>query len=152
MKVLHVLRKCDPAEWGGTETALHRLFSGLRDRAVESVVYCPQLEKNLPKDPMVEAGFSVRRFRAFVPVFGLSEVRRRQLVAVGGNLMSFDLISALRREPKASVIHAHALGRLGGIALTIAKERQLPCVVTIHGGVLDLPEKEIGRASCRERV
>jgi glycosyltransferase involved in cell wall biosynthesis len=55
--------------------------------------------------------------------------------------MSFDLISALRREPKASVIHAHALGRLGGIALTIAKERQLPCVVTIHGGVLDLPEK-----------
>jgi glycosyltransferase involved in cell wall biosynthesis len=90
---------------------------------------------------MVEAGFNVRRFRAFVPVLGLSAVRRRQLVAVGGNLMSFELISALRREPKASVIHAHALGRLGGIALTIAKERQLPCVVTIHGGVLDLPEK-----------
>jgi glycosyltransferase involved in cell wall biosynthesis len=141
MKVLHVLRKCDPAEWGGTETALHRLFSGLRERAVESVVYCPQLERPPAKDPLVESGFSVRRFRAFVPVFGLSEVRRKQLVAVGGNLMSFGLISALRREPKASVIHAHALGRLGGIALTIAKERQLPCVVTIHGGVLDLPEK-----------
>src|SRR5207237_1384871 len=28
----------------------------------------------------------------------------------------------------------------GGIALTAAKRRQVPFVVTIHGGVLDLPE------------
>ena len=38
-------------------------------------------------------------------------------------------------------MHAHALGRIGGIALTIAQQRHLPFVVTIHGGVLDLPEK-----------
>jgi alpha-maltose-1-phosphate synthase len=38
-------------------------------------------------------------------------------------------------------MHAHTLGRIGGIALTIAKQRKLPFVVTIHGGVLDLPEK-----------
>jgi glycosyltransferase involved in cell wall biosynthesis len=53
--------------------------------------------------------------------------------------MSFDLISQLRREKDFSVIHTHTLGRIGGIALTIAKQRGVPFLVTIHGGVLDLP-------------
>jgi glycosyltransferase involved in cell wall biosynthesis len=38
-------------------------------------------------------------------------------------------------------MHTHTLGRIGGIALTIAKQRRVPFVVTIHGGVFDLPEK-----------
>src|SRR5262249_5165931 len=35
---------------------------------------------------------------------------------------------------------SHTLGRLGGIALSLAKQRGVPFVVTIHGGVLDLPQ------------
>ncbi len=61
------------------------------------------------------------------------------MVSVGGNLFSFDLVPALWREPGVAVIHSHALGRLGGIGLTIARRRHLPFVVTIHGGFLDLP-------------
>jgi glycosyltransferase involved in cell wall biosynthesis len=38
-------------------------------------------------------------------------------------------------------MHTHTLGRIGGIALTIARQRRIPFVVTIHGGVLDLPDK-----------
>src|SRR5207342_912761 len=38
-----------------------------------------------------------------------------------------------------SIIHTHTLGRIGGIGLTVAKQRNVPFVVTIHGGVLDLP-------------
>lgn len=53
--------------------------------------------------------------------------------------MSLDLPLALWREPGLALIHAHALGRLGGIAATIARLRRLPLVVTIHGGYLDLP-------------
>jgi len=67
--------------------------------------------------------------------------RRRQLVSVGGNLMSFDLLPGLWREKDVSVIHSHTLGRIGGIALTIAKRRRLPFVITVHGGALDLPEQ-----------
>jgi glycosyltransferase involved in cell wall biosynthesis len=141
MRVVHVLRKCDPAEWGGTETALERLFGGLREYDVDSVVYRPWLASEPAEDPLVRAGHRVERFKAFVPVVGMSRERRRQLVAVGGNLMSFDLVSALWREEPVAVIHAHALGRLGGIALTVAKRRGLPYVVTIHGGVMDLPDK-----------
>jgi starch synthase len=141
MRVAHLLRKLDPAEWSGTEMAIHRLFDGLRSNGVDPVVYCPKLENGNRQDPLVSSGFEVQRFKAFVPVLGLSRQRRRQLISVGGNLMSFDLIASLWRERHLAIMHAHALGRIGGIALTIAKQRQVPFVVTIHGGVLDLPEK-----------
>ena len=140
MKVAHILRKLDPAEWSGTETAIYRLFEGLRSHGVEPTVFCPRVRTAEP-NPIAEAGFKVREFDAFVPVLGLTAEQRRQLISVGGNLMSFNLISSLWREPNLSVIHTHTLGRIGGIALTVARRRQVPFVVSIHGGVLDLPDK-----------
>jgi glycosyltransferase involved in cell wall biosynthesis len=143
MRTLHLLRKYNPAEWGGTETAIQRLFDGLREHHVECVVYCPRLHPPpgpaAAPDPLAAAGHRIERFNAFVPVLGISEQRKRQLVSVGGNLMSFDLISSLRREKDVAVIHTHTLGRIGGIARSIARQRNVPFVVTIHGGVLDLP-------------
>jgi glycosyltransferase involved in cell wall biosynthesis len=143
MRTIHLLRKLDPQAWGGTEMAIQRLFDGLRNHQVTPVVYCPRVEDRQGEDvdPLVEAGHQVCRFRAFVPVFGLPESRKRQLVAVGGNLMSFDLISSLWHEKDVALVHTHTLGRIGAIARTFAKQRQIPFVVTIHGGVLDLPEK-----------
>jgi glycosyltransferase involved in cell wall biosynthesis len=140
MRVLHVLRKCNPEEWGGTETAVQQMVSGLRQCAVESVVYAPRLEIPSSRNPLVDAGCAVKHFRAFLPTLGLPRAVRQQRIAVGGNLMSFDLPIALWREPHAGVIHAHALGRLGGIASRVARWRGLPFVVTIHGGYLDLPD------------
>jgi len=139
MQTIHLLRKYNPAQWGGTETAVQRLFDGLRDQGVASVVYCPRLVEEPDQDPLQASGHVVRRYRAFVPVAGISQQRKRQLIALGGNLMSFELIRALWQEPKPSIIHTHTLGRIGGIGLTIAKRRRLPFVVTIHGGVFDLP-------------
>lgn len=156
MRVVHVLRKCDPSAWGGTEMAMQRVFDGLREQQVTPIIYCPRLERNPGReiltqarngrgmreaDPLALAGHRVERFRAFLPVLGIAPERRRQLISVGGNLMSFDLIPALRREKGVDLIHAHTLGRIGGIALTVAKRRNVPFVVTIHGGVLDLPDR-----------
>jgi glycosyltransferase involved in cell wall biosynthesis len=139
MRVAHLLRKYDPAEWGGTETVIHQLFDGLRGQGVESVVYCPRLAKLPAGDPLAEAGCRVERFHACVPVWGLTTEERKQMIAVGGNLMSFDLLRALWLAPDLSLIHSHALGRVGGIGLTIARKRKVPFVVTVHGGVYDLP-------------
>lgn len=139
MRAVHLLRKYNPDQWGGTETAIQRLFDGLREHDVESVVYCPELDQAAGHDPLQAVGYRIERFRAFVPIIGISAQRKRQLVSVGGNLMSFDLFSSLKRERDVSVIHTHTLGRIGGIALTVAKQRNVPFVVTIHGGVLDLP-------------
>ncbi len=142
MRVVHLLRKYNPAEWGGTETAIQRLLDGLRAQGVTSVVYCPRLESACAEpDPLVNDGYPVKRFSAFVPVLGISGERKRQLVSVGGNLMSFALLPALWREKDLAVMHTHTLGRIGGIARAVARRRRIPLVVTIHGGVLDLPEQ-----------
>ena len=140
MRVAHLLRKYDPAEWGGTETAIARLTAGFAGRGVESVVFAPRLPPAVTAaDPLAAAGCVVRRFRAFVAVWGISAERKRQMVAVGGNLMSFDLFRSLWREPRLAVIHAHVLGRLGAIGRTVARSRGLPFVLSVHGGAYDLP-------------
>lgn len=142
MRVAHILRKYNPAEWGGTETALDRLFDGLQP-GITPVIYCPKIGKNGhtngARDPFAERGYPIKRFHACVPIWGLTRAQRNQMISVGGNLFSFELVSSLWRERDVSVVHSHALGRLGGIGLTIAKKRNLPFVVTIHGGFLDLP-------------
>jgi len=141
LRVIHLLRKCDPAEWGGTETAVQRLCESLEVHGVESILYCPRLRRSrgASSGPLAPMGCPVKRFHAFLPVLGMRREQRQQLHAVGGNLMSLDLPVALWREPDVSVIHSHTLGRLGGIALAVARQRGVPLVVTIHGGVLDLP-------------
>lgn len=139
MRVAHLLRKYNPAEWGGTETAIQRLLEGLREQQVSSVVYCPRLERNGHDiDPLQETGCEIERFNAFVPVWGISKEQRRQQVSIGGNLMSLDLIPSLLRERDVSLIHAHTLGRLAGVARLVAERRKIPFVITIHGGALDM--------------
>jgi starch synthase len=138
MKTAHILRKYVPAEWGGTETALQGLTEGLASHGVDSVVYYPDAGRP-ESDPLAAVGCKMRPFRAHLPVLGLSPDTRREMLAVGGNLLSFDLPWMLARERDLTVIHSHVLGRLGGIAGTIARRRNLPFVITIHGGVLAVP-------------
>jgi glycosyltransferase involved in cell wall biosynthesis len=140
MHIAHLLRKYNPAEWGGTETVIRQLFDGLRRDGVESTVYCPAIPNPGGHDPLAEAGCAIRRFRAFVPIWGISPEQRRQMVAVGGNLLSFELPRMLWADRSISLIHTHTLGRIGGIGLTLAQRKGVPFVLTIHGGVYDLPE------------
>lgn len=161
MRVIHLLRKFDAAEWGGTETAVERLFDGLRQLGVTPVMFCPRVngngahaatsatedqnahpaDQNRLSTSASQSGDSgdIKRFKSFLPAWGISPQEKRRLIAVGGNLMSFDLLPAMWREPDIALVHTHTLGRLGGIASVVARGRGLPLVVSIHGGLLDLP-------------
>lgn len=138
MQASHILRKYDPAQWGGTETALQRLVQGLQQHGVSSVVHAPGGPGTDEHDPLRDAGARVKRYRAFVPVSGISAAQRDALVSWGGNLFSFDLFWQLRAS-RADVMHSHALNRLAGISLMAARTRGVPHVVTLHGGALDIP-------------
>src|ERR1051326_6221976 len=109
MRTVQLLRKLDPAEWGGTEMAMHRLFDGLKEQGVKAIVYCPRTHNGGHDDPLVCSGHDVQRFNAFIPVLGISEPRSRQIIVVVGNIMSFDLVSSLWRKQNISLIHSHAL-------------------------------------------
>src|SRR5690242_15117640 len=88
MRVAHILRKYNPQEWGGTETAVRQLLDGLREQGVESVVHCPSLDAPPPvADPLAASGYRVKRFKAFVPIWGISSECRSQLVSLGGNIL-----------------------------------------------------------------
>lgn len=146
MRVAHILRKYIPQEWGGTETALQGLAGGLAAHGARSLIYSPEAGPLPASDPLAAIGCEHRRYRACVPVWGLSEDARKQMLAVGGNILSFDLPGMLAREPAIDAIHTHVLGRIGGIAGAAARRRQIPFVVSIHGGFLDIP------ASVREQL
>jgi glycosyltransferase involved in cell wall biosynthesis len=116
------------------------LLNGLKDEGVESVVYCPRSGSSPEALASVNNSFRIKHFNACVPVWGLTPEERRQFIAVGGNLFSFDLLPALWSERDVQLMHSHTLGRLGAIAGTVARRKHMPFVVTIHGGFLDLPK------------
>ncbi len=155
MRAAHVLRKFNAAEWGGTETAIRQLTEGLRRNGVESTVFAPALarQKTQSRDSKIEnpAGDDgIRRFRAFVPVAGISPEQRRAMVAIGGNLVSAGLFWSLLRSEGLDVVHSHALGRLGGIARAAARMKGVPFVLSIHGGAYDLPRSVQGAMESRD--
>jgi starch synthase len=139
MHVSHILRKYDPAQWGGTETAVQRLVQGLQYHDISSAVHAPGTASLGVVDPLRDAGAKIQRYRAFVPVAGISAAQRQELVSWGGNLFSFELFWQLLRSG-ADVMHSHALNRIAGISLTAARARGVPHVITLHGGALDIPE------------
>jgi glycosyltransferase involved in cell wall biosynthesis len=140
MRVAHLLRKYDPDEWGGTESAVLQLTTDLAKHGVGSVIYAPRLEAaSGSADPFGVTESVVRRFQAHVPVWGISAERKGQLVAVGGNLISFGLMRSLWGDAGVDLIHTHAQGRLGAIGRVVARGRRIPFVISIHGGIYDLP-------------
>jgi glycosyltransferase involved in cell wall biosynthesis len=61
----------------------------------------------------------------------------------GGNLLSFSLLASLACASKARIFHAHALKRLGGTVARAAQILRKPFVVSLHGGVFDVPAAEL---------
>ena len=140
MQASHILRKYDPAQWGGTETAVQRLIQGLQHHGISSAVHAPQCANLGDTDPLRDTGAKIERYRAFVPVVGISTAQREALISWGGNLFSFELFWQLRAGG-ADVMHSHALNRIAGISLMAARSRGVPHVITLHGGALDIPDE-----------
>lgn len=91
------------------------------------------------------SGVPIRRFKSFYPYFGLTPEARHQMDEKAGNLFSFSLLKALRSAPDVDLIHLHTGNRMGGIGRHAAKIRRIPYVITLHGGVLDVPAEEVRR-------
>ena len=138
MQASHILRKYEPAQWGGTETAVQRLIQGLQQHGISSTVHAPHCVNPGDTDPLRDAGAKIQRYRAFVPVVGISAEQREALLSWGGNLFTFELFWQLRASG-AEVMHSHALNRIAGISLMAARSRGVPHVITLHGGALDIP-------------
>ena len=138
--IVHVPRRFVAEEWGGTETVVLEIArqqqrAGARPEILTSMALARQRSESI-------GGVPVRRFPYSYPFFGLSRADRAAMDKKGGNLLSFSLFKSLLLEPDVRLFHAHALKRLGGEVRTAARLRKKPFVVSLHGGVFDVPVAE----------
>ena len=141
-RILHVPRRFVAAEWGGTETVIGSIALEQQKQGL-----LPEVHTSLAlSDRRAEdwRGIPVRRYGYCYPFFGLDDAAKARLDKKGGNLLSLALFRGLLFRPGVRVFHAHALKRLGGEVFTAARLRRKPFVVTLHGGVFDVPEAELG--------
>ncbi|MBS0656931.1 MAG: glycosyltransferase family 4 protein [Verrucomicrobia bacterium] len=139
--IVHVPRRFIAEEWGGTETVILEIArrqqrAGLEPRILTSMALARQRTEEI-------GGIPVERFPYFYPFFGLTAADRAAMDKKGGNLVSFSLLHRLLRLSDVRLFHAHALKRLGGEIRTAARLRRKPYVVSLHGGVFDVPPAEL---------
>ncbi|MEZ5324920.1 MAG: glycosyltransferase family 4 protein [Verrucomicrobiales bacterium] len=140
-RIIHVPRRFVAEEWGGTETviletACHQQRMGWEPEIVTSMALASS-----PTDSY--GGIPVRRYPYMYPFFGLSASDKAAMDKKGGNLLSLSLFKELYRAKDVRLFHAHALKRLGGEVRTAARLSKRPYVVSLHGGVFDVPAAEL---------
>lgn len=138
--IVHVPRRFVAEEWGGTETvvleiARQQQLSGARPEILTSMALASRRAESI-------GGVPVRRFSYSYPFLGLSRADCAAMDKKGGNLLSLSLFKSLLTQPDVRLFHAHALKRLGGEVRTAARLRKKPFVVSLHGGVFDVPAAE----------
>jgi len=142
-RVIHVPRRFTAGEWGGTETVILEIA-----RRQKLAGGNPEIFTSMALDPRPEevlAGVPIRRFPYCYPFFGLDAAARAAMDKKGGNLLSLSLFRSLLTQKNVRLYHAHALKRLGGEVRTAARWRKKPFVVSLHGGVFDVPAEELGK-------
>jgi glycosyltransferase involved in cell wall biosynthesis len=138
--IIHVPRRFVAEEWGGTETVILQVARQQQRAGAHPEILTSLALSNVRQESI--SGISVRRFPYCYPFFGLSPEDRAAMDKKGGNLLSLSLFKSLLTEPDVRLFHAHALKRLGGQVRTAARLRKKPFVVSLHGGVYDVPPDE----------
>ena len=140
MLIAQVARRFVRSDWGGTETVVLETGRRLLAMGHRVEVHCSRALATCDREDV--EGLPVRRHAYFYPYFGLSDGARDRLDRKGGNLFSPAMMLALWRLPGLDLVHLHALKRVGGIGRTVARMRGIPYVVSVHGGVYDVPAAE----------
>lgn len=130
--VAHILRKYNPAEWGGTETHVVEVVTRLSTYGFDAEVHAPSgpsaADTALGKIPL-------RRFHAFSPFVATPE-KRKALLANAGNIASFHEPLRLVMEKRFGLAHLHTAGRIGGAVRTAMRLTGRPYVISVHGPML----------------
>lgn len=139
--IIHVPRRFVANEWGGTETVVLEISKQQRAAGFHPHIITSMALAERNHDEI--SGIPVDRFPHVYPFFGLSAADKAAMDKKGGNLLSLSLLRALIKQPDVRLYHAHALKRLGGSVRTAARWNKKPYVVSLHGGIFDVPAAEL---------
>jgi len=140
LKVVHLPRRFAAEYWGGTESVILCTCQELQKLGHPQSIFTSRALDPTPRSQL--QGVDIRRFAYFYPYWGLSQPQKDLLDRKGGNLFSWSLAWALWREPGLNLVHLHTGKRLGGIGRWVARQRRIPYVMSLHGGVYDVPGAE----------
>jgi len=140
-KIIHIPRRYTKVHWGGTETVINEISHQLKKLGMEVEIYTSKALANQSHEKIY--GIDVERFDYTYARWGLKSENRKLLDKRGGDLYSLGLFWRLLREKDIDVIHLHTLNRMGAMVRVVSKIKKIPYGVTIHGGVLDIPQKEV---------
>lgn len=140
MIVQHIARRFVRDSWGGTESAVLSLARNLRSLGHTSAILTSMALAHSQTE--IIGGVDIHRFSHFYPYLGLTAAARQQLDMRAGNLFSIGLLRHLLATPPADIYHLHTGKRMGGIVRTAARHRRRPYVISLHGGVMEVPVEE----------
>lgn len=140
MNVYHVPRRFVQSSWGGTEQVILNTCKEQKNFGVSPKVLSSLALSGLRHETI--DGIPVERFNYFYPYLGLSGDARKSLDMKGGNLFSFDMLRKLVSDDKPDLYHLHTGKRMASIIRWVAKRKNKPYIVSLHGGNLDIPEEE----------
>ncbi len=139
MKTAQVIRRFTFSEWGGTENVVWNTSQILNEKGAPTEILATNA---LCWTPMECYNTTVvRRFDYFYPYFPLSKEKKRVLDKKGGNPFVPQLESYLKSSD-FNLIHCHNLGRLAELSARVATKKNIPLVLSLHGGLLDVPIQE----------
>ena len=140
INVLHIPRRFAKSHWGGTENVILSIDNSLNKLGVNSKIVTTNIFSH--KDDETISNIQVKRFNYFYPYFNLSKKSKDSLDLVGGNLFSWSLLKYLLFVKDVDLVHLHTAKRLGSIVRTICKIKNIPYVITVHGGVYYISNDE----------
>ena len=140
MKIAHIVRRFTFSEWGGTETAVWQIARRQKKQGLSPEILCTAALDRAGSE--IIDGIPIRRFPCFYPCFPLSEADRLALDKKGGDPFAPKMMKVLR-EGDYEIFHIHAGGRLARSAARIGKKRNIPRVMSLHGGSCVIPPQEM---------
>lgn len=141
LTIVQIPRRFSWKEWGGTESVILHTSKELNRQGYAVKILTSDLLASASRE--VHGGIEIRRVHGFYPRWGLSKSSKQQLDVRGGNYFCLKLFWAVLFTRNLYAVHLHTGGFMGTLGRWAAYLRRKPCVVSIHGGQLDLPKEQL---------
>jgi len=140
MRILQIARRYVRSDWGGTENVVSNLTREILVRGHYTELWTSSALSQVGSETL--EGVPTRRFDYLYPYFGLDAQARKRMDMKGGNMLSPGMLKELLLRSDFDIYHLHTGKRLGAQAAFAARLRNKPFVLTLHGGIFNVPEAE----------
>ncbi|MCK4956341.1 MAG: glycosyltransferase family 4 protein [Candidatus Cloacimonetes bacterium] len=141
IKSFQVIRRFAFEEWGGTETVVWNSTQKLVEKGNETEILATNALSNINEE--VVNNVPIKRFNYFYPYLNLKKKNIAVLDKKGGNPYSNKLYKYLMLNNNLQILHCHTMQRIANTVRLVAHKKDIPYVISFHGGFFEVPQSEI---------